>query len=48
MRGLTASIGWGILMAAVISPALDSNYGENLAGVIAGCLIISAIFTIKE
>lgn len=47
MQGLLASMGWGILMAAVITPGLGLTAGENLAGTVAGALIITAIFNVK-
>ncbi len=47
MAGLMASLGWGILMAAVITPGLELSQVENFCGVLAGCLIITAIFNVK-
>ena len=47
MRGIVASIAWGIFMAAVITPGLDLTAVENLCGTIAGALMISAVFTVK-
>lgn len=47
IHGLLASAGWGLLMAAVITPSLQLTDVENICGVIAGCLIISAIFNAK-
>lgn len=47
VRSLVASGAWGLMMAAVISPGLGLTDVENICGVIAGALIISAIFTVK-
>lgn len=44
MRGLMASIAWGIFMAAVVTPGLDLSALENLGGTIAGALMMTAIF----
>lgn len=43
MSGLLASIGWGIFMAAVVTPGLDLTQVENLLGCVAGALIITAV-----
>lgn len=44
MRGLMASVAWGILMAAVITPGFELTQVQNLLGTIAGALMMTVIF----
>lgn len=44
MRGLMASVAWGIFMAAVVSPGLGLGQLENFLGTIAGALMMTVIF----
>jgi hypothetical protein len=46
-HGMLASAGWGLFMAAVITPGLDLTQVENLCGTIAGALMITAFFSVK-
>lgn len=47
MKGMIACMGWGLMMAAVITPALGLSAWENLGGVVAGSMILTVMFDFK-